>query len=207
MLKIYALSWFTGQIRHIIEYHSPHQMWWMQQQRRSGWEDSVKRAGPPHRAASVSLLPGLEFLLTTWFSTPHLPGISMLTVVTNPLEPAEEGPRQTDPHDTQTNAARRQPTGTPHMFHGGNAKHPALSSTSEHSAHLCCRCTVSRKEARGCCTTLHARLDGGCEWLCLSISTQHTFVLYIEAEHTCVYVYNHMACSRSSSFVGGRREV
>lgn len=105
-----------------------------------------------------------------------------------------------------------RPTGTPHMFHRGNAKHPALSSTSEHSAHLGCRCTSSRekkkkkKRREGCCTALHACLDGVCEWLCLSISTEHSLVLYTEAEHTCVYVYNHTAWGRSVSFAGGRRE-
>lgn len=97
-----------------------------------------------------------------------------------------------------------QPTGTPHMFHRGNAKHPALSSTSESSAHLGCRCTVSRKEARGCCTVLHACMDAGdFELLSVSIFTQRTLVLYIEAVHTCVYVYNQMG---RGSFVGGRRE-
>lgn len=49
-----------------------------------------------------------------------------------------------------------RPTGTPHMFRRGNAKHPALSSTSEYGAHLGRRCIVGGEEARGCCTVLHA---------------------------------------------------
>lgn len=98
-----------------------------------------------------------------------------------------------------------RPTGTPHMFHRGNAKHPALSSTSEYSAHLGRRCTVSRKkEARGWCSAVDA---GVYEWQCVSIFTQHTFVFfYTEAVHTCVYVYNQMGRSRSSSSAGGGRE-
>lgn len=40
---------------------------------------------------------------------------------------------------------------------------------------------------------------------CVSIFTQHALVLYIEATHTCVYVYNQMGCSRSGSSAGGTR--
>lgn len=83
-----------------------------------------------------------------------------------------------------------RPTGTPHMFHRGNAKHPALSSTSEYSAHLGCRCTVSRKEARSCCTVLHACLDAHVyEWRCVSIFTQHTLFFFIERLCTRVSMY------------------
>lgn len=56
------------------------------------WEEFVIHgAGPSHRAASVSLLLGPEFPLTTWFSVPHLSWISMLTDVPKPLEPANKG--------------------------------------------------------------------------------------------------------------------
>lgn len=54
----------------------------------------------------VFLLQGLEFPLSTWFSLPHLARISMQTYVPKPLQPANEGLRQTDPNDTQTNAVR-----------------------------------------------------------------------------------------------------
>lgn len=165
------------------------------------------RAGPPHRACGFSLLLGLEFPLNTWFSIPHLPWISMLMDVPKPLEPANKGLRQTDPHDTQTNSPRRTARrNASHVPRRGNAKHPAFSSTSEYRAHLGCRC--SQKKERGCCMVLHACLDACVqEWLFIFIFRAHdTFVFYIAAVHTCVYVYNQMGRSRLSRFVGGRRE-
>ncbi|KAK5886710.1 hypothetical protein CesoFtcFv8_017715 [Champsocephalus esox] len=79
----------------------------------------------------------------------------MLTVVPKPLEPANKGPRQTDPCDTQTNAARR-PTGTPHMFLRGNAKHPAAPRSA---ANIWAADVASAGETR--LYVLHARLGAG----------------------------------------------
>lgn len=84
------------------------------------------------------------------YSAPYIcHELAPLTVLPKPPEPANMGPRQTDPMTHRLMRPDGRPTETPHMFHRENAKHPALSSTSESGAHLGCRCSViSRKEAR-----------------------------------------------------------
>lgn len=142
------------------------------------------RAEPPHRAASVSLLPGLEFPLTAWFSTPHLPWI---TVIPKPLEPAYKGPRQTDPHDTQTNAARR----TAHR----NASHVPQREckTSCAQQHLRVQRTSGlqmyhqqkkRREAAVCA------LGCWCVWatVCIHIYTAHIRFVYRSRARVCLCI-------------------
>ncbi|CAB1456791.1 unnamed protein product [Pleuronectes platessa] len=66
---------------------------------------------------------------------PHLPRVN----APKPPEPANEGPRQTDPHDTQTNAARR-------MAHRNTSHVPRREcKTSCARQHLGGRCTSGRK--------------------------------------------------------------
>lgn len=131
----------------------------------------------------------------------------MLTDVSKPPEPANKGPRQTDPHDTQTNAARR----TAHR----NASHVPQGEckASCTQQHLRLQCTSGLQMY--CQQKRDAKLLYGsacvhrclCVWVtvCIYIYTEHTFVSYIEPVHTCVYVCNQMGCSRSSIFVAGRR--
>lgn len=136
------------------------------------------RAGPPHRAASVSLLLGPEFPLTTWFSTPHLPWITTLTDVPKPPELANKGPRQTDPHDTQTNAARR-------MAHRNASLVPQREcKTSCAQQHLRVHCTsglqmyCQQKRDEKLLYRSACVLGCLCVWVtvCIHIYTGHTFV-------------------------------
>lgn len=147
-------------------------------------------AWPPHRAASVSLLPGLEFPFTTWFSTLHLPWISMLTVLPKPLEPANKGPRQTDPHDTQTNAARR----TAHR----NASHVPQREckTSCAQQHLGVQRTsgmqMYSQQKRGERLLYGSACVHGCWWFwvteCIHIYTAHIRFVYRGRAHVCLCI-------------------
>ncbi len=159
-------------------------MWRMQEQ------NFLWRVGPPHRAASVSLLPGPEFPLTTWFSTPHLPWINMLTVVPKPLEPANKRPRQTDPHDTQANAARR----TAHR----NASHVPQREckTSCAQQHLRVQRTsgmqMCRQQKRGERLLYGSACVLGCwrVWatVCIHICTADIHFVYRGHAHVCLCV-------------------
>lgn len=138
-----------------------------------------------------------EFPFTTWFSTLHLPQISILMDVPKSWSRPTRGRGKQIPMTHRLMQPDGQPTGTLHMFHRGNAKHPALSST--YPVHIWAADVASAKKEAALRFCMCAWMPV-CEWLCVSIFTQHTIVFYLELMHTCVYVYNQMGRSRSSGF-------